>query len=51
MWFFLIYMEALLQYIVPTATQHNITIVMFADNLTVWSTGRNIKHKNDQADY
>ena len=41
-WLFLIYMEAMLRKIVPIATLHNIKMGMFADNLTPWTTGRNL---------
>ena len=41
-WLFLIYMEAMLRKIVPIANRQNINIGMFADDLTAWTTGREL---------
>ena len=42
-WLFNIYMEPMLRYVVPIATRHQINIGMFADDISGWTTGCNIK--------
>ena len=41
-WLFLIYMEAMLRRIMLIATRHHINLGMFADDLTAWTTGRDL---------
>jgi hypothetical protein len=46
-----IYMEAMLRKVSPHAERHQIALSMFADNLTAWTTGRDIAKLQNKLTY